>query len=81
VRISQVKLNLSLLLSLKGSNAHHERNATVVGDRDSSVQGATTSILDDPLVNDQDVTVALEARRLANDTSEAIQLQYVAVND
>ncbi|GAA5823554.1 hypothetical protein JCM5353_006304 [Sporobolomyces roseus] len=51
-------------------------NISIVGDRDASVQGVTSSILDDPLVNDQDVTVALEARRLTKHSPEAIQLQF-----
>lgn len=82
-RRANISSNFYLSLSLsrsRGSIAHHERATIVVGDRDSSVQGVTTSILDDPLVNDQDVTIALEARRLANHTPEAIKLQYVAFN-
>ncbi|GAA6058924.1 hypothetical protein JCM10212_002876 [Sporobolomyces blumeae] len=51
-------------------------NVAIVGDRASGAQRLTTALVDDPLSNPPDVTVALESRRLDPNAPEAIRIQY-----
>ncbi|GAA5929161.1 uncharacterized protein JCM15063_004070 [Sporobolomyces koalae] len=58
---------------------HRPAHISIIGEHDASVEGVTTAILDDPLTNTndaQDVTVALEARRLGPHPPQAIEIQY-----